>query len=344
MTLKELALRIGARIERADPCAPVTGPAPLNAAGPGQVSFLSNSKYREQALTSRALAVIVEREIPGMAAGALVVKNPYLAWARACECFAPVRDEALPPGLHPTAVVHPTAQLGQGVRLGPWVTIGARTRIGAGTRIHAGVIIEEDCLIGADCEIHPRVVIHYGTRAGDRCILWSGAVLGAYGFGYAPDGPRWVRIHQLGRVVLEDDVDVGANTTVDRGAVGDTVIRRGAKIDNLVQLAHNVEIGEDSAIAAQTGLSGSVKIGKRVKLGGQVGFVGHVSLGDDSFVGAKGGLTKNFPPNSILTGYPARSIMETRRTEAAAARLPEALKKIRELERRLQALEGRATA
>jgi len=338
-TLGTIAEKIGATLLYADVTLPIEGVAPLEDATAQQISFLSNPKYEKDALVSKAAAIIVYRDIPALKTAQLVVENAYLAWAHTCELFAPDRTEFFHRTAHPLSIVNPTAQLGENIHLGPRVMIGANTILGNNCTIHAGVVIEENCVIGDDVEIHPNAVIHYGSQIGHRCILWSGCVVGSYGFGYAQDGAKFVRIHQLGCAILEDDVELGANTTVDRGAVGNTIIHRGTKIDNLVQVAHNVVIGCDSAIAAQTGISGSATIGNRCKLGGQVGILGHLELGDDSFVGAKSGLAKSFPPKSTITGYPGRPLMETRRAEAAVLNLPDTLKKIRSLEARLKALE-----
>jgi UDP-3-O-[3-hydroxymyristoyl] glucosamine N-acyltransferase len=333
ISFKELCEKIEAVPVHADDGLVLTGAAPLETAQAYQVSFLSNPKYAKEALLTRAGALITEKELPDLACAQLVVRNAYLAWAGTCEIFAPDRVPYLKAGIHPTAVLEADVKLGPDVHVGPRVVIGAQTVIGKSSRIHAGVIIEEKCVIGENVEIHPNVVVHYETRIGDRCILWSGTVLGSYGFGYAQDGPKFVRIPQLGRVILEDDVDVGANTAIDRGASGDTIIRRGVKIDNLVHLAHNIEIGEDSAIAAQTGMAGTCKLGKRVKVAGQVGIIGHIEIGDDSFIGAKAGVSKSFPAKSNITGYPARPILEVRRSDVAFSNLPELARRVAALEK-----------
>jgi UDP-3-O-[3-hydroxymyristoyl] glucosamine N-acyltransferase len=198
------------------------------------------------------------------------------------------------------------------------------------------VVVEDHCAIGGDCEIHPNTVIHYGTRIGSRVVIWSGAVIGSYGFGFAPDGDRFVTIPQLGHVVLEDDVRVGAGTAIDRGAAGPTRVKQGTKIDNLVHIAHNVQIGENCAVTAQVGISGSTVIGDRVKIGGQAGFVGHIEIGDDSFVGAQAGVSRSFPAKSTLSGYPARDLMDVRRSDVIVGRLPEIAKRLDALEKKLK--------
>ncbi|MFH0919149.1 MAG: UDP-3-O-(3-hydroxymyristoyl)glucosamine N-acyltransferase [Fibrobacterota bacterium] len=338
--LQRITDAIGAALT-GDPALVIEGAAPLDKAGPAHISFLANPRYAKEVAHSRAGAIILEKDLPGLTCSRLIMKNPYLGWARACALFVPDRTPFLPRDIHPTAVVHTSASLGHNVHVGPRVAIGAGVRVGDNVLLHTGVVLEENCRIGSDTEIHPNAVIHYNVTVGCRCIIWSGAVLGAYGFGYALDNDTFVRIHQLGSVVLEDEVEIGANSCVDRGAAGDTLIRRGTKIDNLVQIAHNVEIGRDCAIAGQCGISGSCKLGDRVKFAGQVGVMGHVTIGNDTYVGSKAGVSKTFPEKSTLTGYPARPLMEQRRAEASLLRLPEFLKQYRALEEKVRSLESR---
>lgn len=316
----------------------IEGAAALAEATDSEISFLSNPKYAAEACRTQAAAVIVGKDIPEIKTAKLVTANPYLGWARALEFFVPDRAPHLPEGINDSAVVHDSAVIGRHVHIGAHVVIGSNTVIGDHCIIHSGAVIEENCRLLQNVEIHPNVVVHYGSMIGNNCVIWSNAVIGGYGFGNARDGSRYVGIPQLGAVVLEDDVSIGAGTTVDRGAIGNTVIRRGAKIDNLVMIAHNVEIGEDTAIASQTGISGSTKIGDRVVIAGQAGFVGHVSIGDDSFIGAKAGIAKSFPTGSKISGYPARNLMDVRRSDAAVANLPELSKKVRELEKLIEQL------
>jgi UDP-3-O-[3-hydroxymyristoyl] glucosamine N-acyltransferase len=339
ISLKELAKKIGATLKGYTREVRIKGVAPLNSAREDQVSFLSNPKYAKEAAGSKAGAIILNADLPDIRRPKLISENPYLAWAKAVNLFAVDRTSHIEKGVHETAFVHPDAKIGLYVCVGPNAAIGANTVIGNNTLVHPGVVIEENCAIGNHVEIHPNAVVHYGSQVGNNCVIWSNAVIGSYGFGYAEDGNRFIKIHQLGCVVLEDDVEIGAGTTVDRGAIGDTIIKKGTKIDNLVQIAHNVEIGEHSGIAAQTGLSGSVKIGKRVKIAGQVGFVGHIEIGSDSFVGAKAGVSKSFPEKSNITGYPARNLMDVRRSDAVILKLPALLKRVQELENKIKEFE-----
>ncbi len=338
--LADIARHIGAELIGGRGDMPIDGVATLDEAGSSQISFLANTKYTGQAQSTRAAAVIMAVDCPQMRAARLLMPNPYLGWARTLTLFAPDRQAYLPPVIHATAVIDASVTIGKNVHIGAHVVIGADTVIGDNVIIHAGVVIEEQCQIKNDVEIHPNAVIHYATRIGQRCVIWSNAVIGAYGFGNARDGARYVGVPQLGYVLIEDDVDIGAGATIDRGTINPTIIRRGVKIDNLVMIAHNVEIGEDSAIASQTGISGSTKIGDRVIIAGQAGFVGHVHIGDDSFVGAKAGISKSFPAASKISGYPARNLMDVRRSDAALAKLPELVKKVRKLEREIKSFSG----
>ncbi len=316
----------------------IKGAAALNSATGSDISFLSNPKYAKDAARTDAAAVLVAKDMPEIKAAKLITANPYLGWARVLELFVPDRSASLPRAIHASAVVDTSADIGAGVHVGANVFVGRNTVIGDNCMIHAGVVIEENCTLLRNVEIHPNSVVHYGSYIGNNCVIWSNAVIGAYGFGNARDGSRYVGIPQLGGTILEDDVSIGAGATIDRGAIDDTIIRRGAKIDNQVMIAHNVEIGEDTAIASQTGISGSAKIGNRVVIAGQAGFVGHITIGDDSFVGAKAGISKSFPPGSKISGYPARNLMDVRRSDAALVNLPELVKKVRELEQLVKQL------
>ncbi|MGH8474214.1 MAG: UDP-3-O-(3-hydroxymyristoyl)glucosamine N-acyltransferase [Methylococcales bacterium] len=336
INLQDLCDRIGAKCLNGRELTQIHGVATLAKAKVGDVAFLASPKYVDDARKSKASAIIANQELAGVEAAVLLTDNPYLSWAKVCELFKPDRSSHLPRAIHASASIDPWAAIEPDVHVGANVVIGAGTKIASGAIIHSGAIIEEDCLIGEDTEIHPNVVIHYGSIIGRRCVIWSNAVIGAYGFGHARDGALFISIHQLGNVRIEDDVSIGAGTTIDRGAIEDTMIRRGAKIDNLVMIAHNVIIGEDSAIAAQAGISGSTGIGDRVLIAGQAGFVGHIAIGHDSFVGAQAGVAKSFPPGSKITGYPARNLMDVRRSDTAITHLPELMQRVKEIEKKIE--------
>ena len=338
ITLGQLAGVINAELINGNMEQPIHGVATLESAQPGDISFLTNFKHLPSARQSKASAIIIGRAITDLETPQLASENPYLSWAKTVALFQADRSSHLPPTIHPSASIDPSCHIADNTHIGANVVIGANTIVGSDCKIHSGVIIEENCQLGNNVEIHPNVVIHFGSQIGHRCTIWSNAVIGSYGFGNAKDGARFVRIHQLGNAILEDDVDIGSGATVDRGAVDNTVIKRGAKIDNLVMIAHNVIIGEDTAIAAQTGISGSTKIGNQVLIAGQVGFVGHIEIGDQSFIGAQAGVSKSFPPGSKITGYPARNLMDVRRSDTAITHLPELIKKVKLLEQELNKL------
>ena len=301
------------------------------------ITFLSNPKLKSEIEESLSTVVIVKEglSIPGKIC--LEVKDPYLGYARVAQLFedtSPLFTDRISPdaSIDATATISETSSIGPGTVIGPGVTIGERSRIAA------NCVIEKNCEIGEGCRIDSGGIIRWGTVIRNRVIVQSGAVIGSDGFGNAMEGSRFVRIPCFGIVIIEDDADIGANTTIDRGNFEPTVIGRGVKIDNLVHIAHNVMVGEDTAMAAQVGISGSTRVGKRVIIGGQAGFVGHIDIGDNSFIGAKAGISKSVEPGSKVTGYPARDFMTMRRIEAAQASLPSLLKEIKELRNEIKAI------
>ena len=277
-TLAELADRSGATLHGDGACA-ITGVASLESADEGQISFLTSTQYRKYLATTRASAVILRAEdLSACDTNALVSDNPYLAYARIGACFAPPPQAV--PGIHPRASVDASAQIAASAQVDAGVVIGPRTVIGEGTIIGPNCVLGEQVHVGNSCRLVASVVLCDGISIGNNCQLNPGAVVGSDGFGLANDAGAWVKVPQIGSVIIEDDVDIGANTTIDRGAIHDTVIRRGAKLDNQIQIAHNVEIGEHSAIAACTGIAGSTKIGRHCTLAGGVGVVGHIETAD----------------------------------------------------------------
>ena len=338
MRLAELAERIGCRLE-GDGGLEIDAVRGLEDAGPRDVTFVAEERYLPRLQGSRAGAVILAEGLPPVDRPTLRTPNPILAFARALSLFHPASVST--PGVHPTAVVAPNARVALEACVGPLTVLGPGAEVGAGTVLDAHVTVGAGVRIGRGCRIYPQVVLRDGVVLGDRVIIHSGAVIGADGFGFARDGHRYVKIPQIGRVVIEDDVEIGANATIDRATLGETRIGRGTKIDNLVQIAHNVLVGADTVIVAQVGISGSSRVGSRVTLAGQVGVVDHVEIGDDVIVGAQAGVSKNISSGSVVLGSPAISHMEFKRQLALTARLPEMRKRLRALEERLAELEAR---
>jgi UDP-3-O-[3-hydroxymyristoyl] glucosamine N-acyltransferase len=307
-------------------------------AGENDIVFLSNPKYRSSIEASKARYVIVKTGIVFDNKVNLEVPDPYVGYARVAQLYED-RSPVFGKGISPAAIIDPSAEIDPSVAVGPGTVIGAAVKIAAGTRIDARCVIEKGCSIGSDCRIDSGAVIRYNSIIGNRVIIQSGAIIGSDGFGNARENNIFIRIPAFGNVIIEDDADIGANTTVDRGNFEPTIIGKGVKLDNLIQVAHNVTIGEHSAIAAQTGISGSTRIGKRVIIGGQAGFVGHIDIGDDSFIGAKSGVSKTIEPGSKITGYPARDLMTMRRIEAAEQSLPDLLKEVKRLKKQMESLQ-----
>lgn len=278
-TLGELAVRFGLEL-KGDPAIRVAHVATLAHAQPGSVSFLANSRYRRNLATTRASAVVIApAELEGCPVAALVDPNPYLGYARIAALLYPERQT--PAGIDPTAVVAPGAHIAASAAVGPLAVIEGEVRIGERAVVGPGCIVQRGAEIGPDTRLVSRVNVYPGVRIGARGLVHAGAVIGADGFGFAPDGGTWYKVPQVGSVRIGDDVEIGANTTIDRGAIDDTVIEHGAKLDNQIQVGHNVTIGEHTAIAACTGISGSTTIGRRCMVGGMVGFAGHLNIADD---------------------------------------------------------------
>lgn len=316
----------------------LTGVRALADAGPQELSFLHNPKYLEEARASRAGAILVgpAPELPGRAL--LVTREPYLALARALELFCP--SVKPPEGVHSTAVVSPTAVLGAGVSIGPHAVVEDGAAIGDRTVVGAGCVVGRGAALGADCLLHARVVVESECLVGDRCILQAGAVIGSDGFGFATVDGIHHKVPQVGVVVLEDDVEIGANVTVDRAALEETRIGRGSKLDNLIQIAHNVRLGEGCLLAAQTGIAGSTTVGDHVMFGGQAGVGGHVEIASGALVAAKAAVYKSLPEATMYSGIPARPHREWMRSHANLARFDRLKERIRRLEERIAELEG----
>ncbi len=336
MRLDDLAERIGCRLE-GDGGLEVKHLRPIEVAGPDDLSFLTDAAALPRVAESRAGALILPDKAPSIDRPCLRTSNPYLAFARALTILE--SSPRPPAGIDPSAVVHSSARVDPSCSIGPLCVIGPLAEIDAETVLDAQVFVGAGCRIGQRCRVYPHVTLREQTVLGSGVIVHSGAVIGADGFGYAKDGAQYVKIPQVGRVVLEDDVEIGANTTIDRATLGETRIGRGTKIDNLVHIAHNVRIGPDSVILAQVGIAGSTQVGARATIAGQVGIVDHVTLGDDVIVGSQSGVSKDIPAGSIVLGAPATPHREFKRQVAAVARLPEYAKVIRQLESKVAALE-----
>lgn len=337
MKLSLIAEKIGCRMVGAD--VEIVRVAGIEQAEAGDLTFVSNRKYIRHIGRTRASAIILGEDIPAVEIPSLRTDDPYLAFAHALELFF---EPCVPePGVHPTAVVARCALLAPGVAVGPYAVVGERCRIGAGTVIHPHVVLYPGVEIGRECVLHSGVAVREGCRIGDRVVLQNGVIVGGDGFGFAPtrDG-SWTKIPQAGKVVIEDDVEVGANSTIDRAAVGDTTIRRGAKLDNLVQVGHGAEVGEHSVLAAQAGLAGSTRLGRRVMVGGQAGFAGHLEVGDGAVITAQSGTSHDVAAGSTVSGSPAFRSAAWLRASAAFARLPELVRKVRALEEEIRALGG----
>lgn len=340
MKLSELAAQTNARLET-DLDIEIDGAAGLDVAEPAHVSFLANPRYTAQVKATRAAAIFIGEDVPvdeDTKAIPLRTTDPYLAYTRALRLFHPEPDFV--PFIHPTASIDETAQIDPQVSIGAYAVIGRNAKIAARVRIHPHACIYEDVTVGADSIIHSHTSIRERTLIGERVTIHNNTTVGSDGFGYAKDERRaWLKIPQTGRVRIEDDVEIGANTSIDRASVGETVIKRGAKIDNLVQIGHSCTVGEDSLICAQTGLAGTSHIGDRVILAGQVGIAGHLKVGDDAVITAKSATSHDVAPGKMLSGIPAFDNRDWLRSVAAFRRLGEMARANRELEKRLAVLE-----
>jgi UDP-3-O-[3-hydroxymyristoyl] glucosamine N-acyltransferase len=341
-TVAALAALVGGRAQ-GDAATVVRRVASIEGAGEGSVVFVEDEKYLEEARGCPASCVIVPQGAPVEGfRSAIETERPKLAFALIAEALNP--PKRLGGFVHPTAQVDPRAQLDEGVYVGAWVVIGEGARVGAGTQIHAGTVVGERAAVGRDCVLRPHVVLYEGVEIGERVILHAGVVVGADGFGYVRDGERGYRkFPQVGTVIIEDDVEIGAHTCVDRGALGETRIGRGTKIDNLVQVAHNVRIGERVVIASQTGISGSTVIESDAVIGGQVGMGDHARVERGAVVGSKAGILpgKIVRAGTVVWGVPVRPLDEYKRLNAHFGRLPQMRAAIEELRRRLSELEER---
>lgn len=336
ISLKELAALIGGTVI-GDADATVSGLGSLDDAVEGQITFLSNPKLVEKIRTTAATAVILPKGVDGFGRNIIETTNPYLAFAKVLTLFSARFPE--PKGVMAGALVSASARLGSDVSIYPGAYIGEHVTLGDRVVIHPGAVIYEQAVIGDDVTIHANVSIRERCRIGNRVIIHNGAVVGSDGFGYAPEGKSYYKIPQVGIVVIEDDVEIGANTTIDRAALDVTLIKRGVKLDNLVQIAHNCIVGEDTAIAAQSGISGSTIIGRNVTIGGQVATAGHVKVGDNIILAGRCGVTGNLEQAGVYSGVPPIPHKEWLKASVLFAKLPEMKKTVSTLEKRIADLE-----
>jgi len=336
MKLQEIAERLGGTVE-GDGSLEITGINGMELAEQGQITFLADKKFKDQLKACNASAVIVQKPLETDKAQ-VVHPAPALAFAKLLAEFHP--EPRPQPGIDDNASIAEGVQLGKDVTISPFVVLGKDVVIGDNTVLHPGVVVHEGCRIGNNATLFSNVTLYRNSVIGNHVVLHAGVVIGADGFGYTPDEKGWhVKINQVGRVVIEDHVEIGANTCIDRAAFGETIVREGTKIDNLVQIAHNCDIGPHSILVAQVGIAGTCKLGHHVVLAGQVGVGDHVTIGDQVVVAAQSGVSKDLVEPGFYGGYPAVPAMGWKRYTTVLLKLPELSRKIQELEKRLNAIE-----
>jgi len=331
-TTGQIAERIGATVI-GDPNLPLTGFAPADSAKPGDLTFAENESYFARAKQSAASAILVAEDFSPDTKTLIRVTNARVAFAQVLPLFFP--EPTFTAGIHPSAVVAATAQVDPTAHIGPHCVVGERVKIGPGAVLISQVYVGDDCSVGEQTRLFPHVTLYQRSHLGKRVRIHAGAVIGADGFGYVFDGSEHRKVPQVGQVQIQDDVEIGANTTIDRAALGATIICKGTKIDNLVQIAHNVTIGEHSIIVAQVGIAGSTKIGAYVTVAGQAGIAGHLRIGDRVTLAAQSGVMHHIPEGQKWMGSPAQPDRVTKRQLLAIERLPDLLRRVHELERRL---------
>ena len=334
--LSRLAEEVAGRVE-GDPDRRIVGIRPLADAGPDHLSFLTHSRYRAQAAASGAGAMLVKPGTEGLGCDVLVVDDPYWALGKLLELFHPV--ETRPAGIHPTAVVAATAEVDPSASLGPYAVVGEETRIGSAATLHAHVVVGRGCAVGAGAVLYPGAVMYDGTEVGERSVLHAGVVLGSDGFGYAFHDGAHRKLPHVGRAVVESDVEIGANTTIDRALLEETRIGAGSKIDNLVQIGHNVHLGPGCILVSQAGIAGSTNLGAGVIMAGQSGLSGHLELGDGVQVAAKSAVFKSVPAGRTVAGIPAVDAGSWRRQQALLKRLADLRSRVRRLEAQVEKVE-----
>jgi len=338
MRLSEIALRTGCHMQ-ADQDVEIHRVAGIDDAGPGDLTFVANRKYISHIKNTGASAIILGDDMPEISLPTLRSPNPYLTFAHALELFyEPVRQ---PDGIHPTAQIADSVAIGDNPSIGAFAVVGAGCILGSNATLYPHVVLYPGVTLGDDVCIHAHTVVRERCIIGNRVRIQNGSTIGSDGFGFAPreDG-SYYKIRQTGRVIIEDDVDIGSHTAIDRAAVGDTVVRRGAKLDNLVQVGHGAQIGENSILAAQVGLAGSTHLGPNVRVGGQAGFAGHLKVGDGAVITAQSATSHDVPAGAVLSGSPAFDNGTWLRAVAAFARLPDIVRRLRQLEQQVQRITG----
>ena len=332
-TAAEIARHLGGEVV-GDPQLPLRGFAPADRAQPGDLTFAENENYFHRAEQSAASAIIIDGPFTSSAKVLIRVPNARIAFAKVLPLFFP--EPVLPAGIHPTAVVAASAAIDPSAHIGPHCVIGEKVVIGPRCALHGGDHVGANCRLGEEVVLFPNVTLYAGTEIGNRVRIHAGTVIGSDGFGYVQDGGMHRKVPQIGNVIIRDDVEIGANVTIDRGALGPTTIGRGTKIDNLVQVAHNVTIGDHCLLVSQVGIAGSTRLGNYVILAGQVGLAGHLKIGNRVSVAAQSGVMTSIPDGEKWLGSPAALDRQTKRQMIALQRLPELLRRVAEIEKKLQ--------
>ncbi len=336
MTLKEIADELNGELFGPEDLE-ISAPAKIEQAQEGEITFLSNPRYKQYLSKTEASAIIIDSEIDDLKLPHIIVDDAYVGFLMLLRLFSPPAHDFIHE-VSAAAFIDKSARLDPSVKVAPLAYIGPDSEIGKNTVIYPGVVILKNVKIGADCILYPNVSVRENCIIEDRVILHNGCVIGSDGFGFAPKADAYVKIPQLGHVHIESDVEIGANTTIDRATLGKTIIKKGTKLDNLVQIAHNVVVGENCAMAAQSGIAGSTEIGNSVTIGGQAGLAGHIKVANRVMIAGQSGVTKNVPEKTVLFGTPALPIMQQKRIDVSMRHLPEMVKKIHNLENEIIAL------
>ena len=333
MTLNDVAKQLNGKVYGNGDLV-ITGLAKIEEANPGDITFLSNLKYKHYLATTKASAVIIDQQLEELRIPYILVSNAYMGFVMALKVFEP-KNRTLINGISEEAYIADTAKVHPDAKVAPHVYVGYNVTIGKNSILYPGVVLLGNVTVGQDCIFYPNVSVREECAIGDRVILQNGCVIGSDGFGFAPYQGRYEKIPQIGKVIIENDVEIGANSTIDRATLGTTIIKKGTKLDNLVQIAHNVVVGKHTVMAAQAGVAGSTEIGDNVTIGGQVGVSGHIKIGDQVIVAAQSGVSKSIPEKSIMFGSPALPLARQKRIDVSVRQLPDLIKRVRQLENEL---------